>query len=68
MSLIVLISECWSLVYYLNLLFLYGIVVWGAAYQQKYPDIIDRAHRFGLTTKKTIINDLTKDGDSLEAF
>lgn len=54
--------------YYLNLLFLYGIVVWGAAYQQKYPDIIDRVHRFGLTTKKTIINDLTKDGDSLEAF
>lgn len=53
--------------YYLNLLFLYGVVVWGAAYQQKYPDI-DRAHRIGLTTKKTIINDLTKDGDSLEAF
>lgn len=54
--------------YYLNLLFLYGIVVWGVANQQKYPDIIHKAHRFGLTTKKTIINDLTKDKDSLEAF
>ena len=48
--------------------FLYGIEVWGAAYQRKYLDRIDRflkrAHRFGFVTKKTTILDLIKDRDS----
>ena len=48
--------------------FLYGIEVWGAAYQRKYVDRIDRflkrAHRFGFVTKKTTILDLIKDRDS----
>ena len=47
--------------------FLYGIEVWGAAYQGKYLDRIDRflmrAHRFGFTTKKTTILDLIKGRD-----
>ena len=42
--------------------FLYGIKVWGAAYQQKYLDRIDRflkrAHRFGFFTKNITILDL----------
>ena len=42
--------------------FLYGIEVWGAAYQRKYLDRIDRflkrAHRFGFVTKKTTIQQL----------
>ena len=48
--------------------FLHGIEVWGAAYQRKYLDRIDRflkrAHRFGFVTKKTTILDLIKDRDS----
>lgn len=48
--------------------FLYGIEVWGAAYQRKYLDRIDRflkrTHRFGFVTKKTTILDLIKDRDS----
>ena len=48
--------------------FLYGIEVWGAAYQRKYLDRIDRflkrAHRFGFVTNKTTILDLIKDRDS----
>ena len=48
--------------------FLYGIEVWGAAYQRKYLDRIDRflkrAHWFGFVTKKTTILDLIKDRDS----
>ena len=44
--------------------FLYGIEVWGAAYQRKYLDRIDqllkRAHRFGFVT----ILDLIEDRDS----
>ena len=48
--------------------FLYGNEVWGAAYQRKYLDRIDRflkrAHRFGFVTKKTTILDLIKDRDS----
>ncbi|XP_068761121.1 uncharacterized protein [Montipora capricornis] len=47
--------------------FLYGIEVWGAAYQRKYLDRIDRflkrAHRFGFVTKETILY-LIKDRDS----
>ena len=47
---------------------LYGIDVWGAAYQRKYLDRIDRflkrTHRFGFITKKTTILDLIKDRDS----
>ena len=47
--------------------FLYGIEVWGAAYQQEHLDRINRflmrAHRFAFTTKKTIF-DLIKDRDS----
>ena len=52
----------------LCLFFLYGIEVWGAAYQRKYLDRMDRflkrAHRFGFVTKNITILDLTKDRDS----
>ena len=48
--------------------FLCGVEAWGAAYQRKFLDKIDRflkrAHRFGFTTKKTAILDLIKDRDS----
>ena len=41
--------------------FLYGIEVWGAAYQRKYLDRIDwflkKALRFGFTTKKQLYRD-----------
>ena len=48
--------------------FLHGIEVWGAAYQRKYLDRIDRflkrAHSFGFVTKNITILDLNKDRDS----
>ena len=48
--------------------FLCGVEAWGAAYQRKFLDKIDRflkrAHRFGFTTKKTAILDLIKNRDS----
>lgn len=48
--------------------FLYGIEVWGAAYQRKYLDRIDsffkRAYRFGYTTKTITISELIKKRDS----
>ena len=48
--------------------FLYGIEAWGAAYQRKYLDRIDRflkrAHRFGFVTKNKTILNLIKDRDS----
>ena len=44
--------------------FLCEVEAWGAAYQRKFLDKIDRflkrAHRFGFTTKKTAILDLIK--------
>ena len=48
--------------------FLCEVEAWGAAYQRKFLDKIDRflkrAHRFGFTTKKTAILDLIKNRDS----
>ena len=48
--------------------FLCEVEAWGAAYQRKFLDKIDRflkrAHRFGFTAKKTAILDLIKDRDS----
>ena len=49
-------------------LFLYGLEVWGSAYQGKYLDRIDtffrRAYRFGYTNKITLISDVIKNRDS----
>ena len=46
-------------------IFLYGIEVWGAAYQRQYLDRIDRflkrAHRFGFVTKNITILDLIRE-------
>ena len=48
--------------------FLCEVEAWGAAYQRKFLDKIDRflkrAHRFGFTTKKTAILDIIKNRDS----
>ena len=48
--------------------FLCGVEAWGAAYQRKFLDKIDRflkrAHSFGFTTKKTAILDLIENRDS----
>ena len=50
-------------------LFLHGSEVWGAAYQRKYLDRLDRffkrAHRFGFTTKKTTTFYLINGEDSM---
>lgn len=49
-------------------LFLYGLEVWGSAYQGKYLDRIDtffrRAYRFGYTNKIILISDVIKNRDS----
>jgi len=49
-------------------LFLYGLEVWGSAYQGKYLDQIDtffrRAYRFSYTNKIILISDVIKDRDS----
>ena len=48
--------------------FLCEVEAWGAAYQRKFLDKIDRflkrAHSFGFTTKKTAILDLIENRDS----
>jgi len=48
--------------------FLYGLEMWGSAYQGKYLDRIDtlfrRAYRFGYTNKISLISDVIKNRDS----
>ena len=48
-------------------LFLYGLEVWGSAFQGKYLDRIDsfirRAYRFGYTNKSFLISDVIKNRD-----
>ena len=49
-------------------LFLYGIEIWGAAYQGKYLDRIDRffkrAFRFGYTNNLYVITEVIRNQDS----